>query len=479
MHEKRFTLVELLAIIALLAVVMAMIVPTIIGVIESAKKDAIKSDVRSIIKEINSELVSGTVYDLEDLNIEDLQTVFHIDTRNFSLVETEMTADGLSYHFIGTNEWKGFAVRGTEDNLESFSVTAAPSITMIGLDTVNLEVGGTYVEAGATATDASGKDISSRIQITNNLNVNAEGTYYVSYDVEDYYGNKATTVKRTVMVYPFGYPVVTFSVNGNSTYAKSYSTVVDVTDNVSVNPSSLKYQWSTSTTQPTKESFVTSFTNGETIQTPAGASGGYYLWILAEDLTNNTTIVKTNVFNLDNTAPVITLNGSSTVNIVLGVPGVSYTDAGATATDNIGGTITSSIVTTNNVNVNSFGDYTVTYSVSDLASNSTTAIRNVNVNQLQVEYLVIAGGGGGAGGTGGGGAGGSSPSGAGVHATANTGGGGGGAGSGTNIGGNGGSGIVIIRYLGTQKATGGTITSSGGYTIHTFTSSGTFTLSAS
>jgi hypothetical protein len=43
----------------------------------------------------------------------------------------------------------------------------------------------------------------------------------------------------------------------------------------------------------------------------------------------------------------------------------------------------------------------------------------------------------------------------------------------------GGSGIVIISYLGAQRATGGTITtySSGGftYTVHTFTTSGTFT----
>jgi hypothetical protein len=39
----------------------------------------------------------------------------------------------------------------------------------------------------------------------------------------------------------------------------------------------------------------------------------------------------------------------------------------------------------------------------------------------------------------------------------------------------GGSGIVIIRYSGTQKGTGGTVTSSGGFTIHTFTTSGTYT----
>jgi hypothetical protein len=35
--------------------------------------------------------------------------------------------------------------------------------------------------------------------------------------------------------------------------------------------------------------------------------------------------------------------------------------------------------------------------------------------------------------------------------------------------------VVIVAYLGSQRGTGGTITSSGGYTIHTFTTSGTFT----
>lgn len=38
----------------------------------------------------------------------------------------------------------------------------------------------------------------------------------------------------------------------------------------------------------------------------------------------------------------------------------------------------------------------------------------------------------------------------------------------------GGPGVVIIRYAGTPVATGGTITQVGGYTIHTFTSNGTF-----
>jgi hypothetical protein len=37
---------------------------------------------------------------------------------------------------------------------------------------------------------------------------------------------------------------------------------------------------------------------------------------------------------------------------------------------------------------------------------------------------------------------------------------------------------VIIRYAGAQGATGGTITSSPGYTIHTFTGDGTFATNA-
>lgn len=64
-----------------------------------------------------------------------------------------------------------------------------------------------------------------------------------------------------------------------------------------------------------------------------------------------------------------------------------------------------------------------------------------------------------------------------ASATANTGGGSGGCGAGNSTAvttGNGGSGIIIIRYLGAQRGTGGTVTSSGGYTIHTFTTSSSY-----
>ena len=64
---------------------------------------------------------------------------------------------------------------------------------------------------------------------------------------------------------------------------------------------------------------------------------------------------------------------------------------------------------------------------------------------------------------------------------ANTGGGGGGvrdvtgSGSAYSRSGNGASGILLIRYPGSQRGTGGTVTTANGYTTHAFTTSGTYT----
>lgn len=86
---------------------------------------------------------------------------------------------------------------------------------------------------------------------------------------------------------------------------------------------------------------------------------------------------------------------------------------------------------------------------------------------------------GGAGGAGGGGHGGSGND----AVTQGTDGLGGGGGGGSSTGGysagfgaRGGNGVVVIRYLGSQKGYGGTVISSGGYTYHYFYSDGTFTI---
>jgi hypothetical protein len=99
------------------------------------------------------------------------------------------------------------------------------------------------------------------------------------------------------------------------------------------------------------------------------------------------------------------------------------------------------------------------------------------VSSVTGSAVYRAGGGGGGGdnssGPGGNGGGGAGSTGAATNGTTNTGGGGGGS-IYNNTAGTGGSGIVIIRYQGAQRGTGGNVSTVGSYTVHTFTGSGSF-----
>ncbi len=115
-------------------------------------------------------------------------------------------------------------------------------------------------------------------------------------------------------------PTVTFGTNGNTSYKKSQSTTVTVTNagTSTVNASSLKYQWTQSTTAPAESSFTATFTSGGTITKSDGTGNNWYLWILAKNIAGNTTIVKSNVFYLDNTAPNTTApTATSTTNSIV------------------------------------------------------------------------------------------------------------------------------------------------------------------
>jgi hypothetical protein len=85
---------------------------------------------------------------------------------------------------------------------------------------------------------------------------------------------------------------------------------------------------------------------------------------------------------IDNIPPVIVTNGTD-VTVALG--GI-YTDAGATATDNVDGDISDNIVVTSNVDTTQLGSYTVRYNVQDGNGNSAVeVIRNVTVEDVDTD----------------------------------------------------------------------------------------------
>lgn len=116
-----------------------------------------------------------------------------------------------------------------------------------------------------------------------------------------------------------------------------------------------------------------------TLDTNVLGSGTYTLRFSAQTNTGLTYSDLTLTINaVDTTAPVITLLGSDPVTVALGSV---YNDAGATASDNLDGDITTSIVVANSVNTAVAGTYTITYNVQDSSGNSATQVtRSVTVS---------------------------------------------------------------------------------------------------
>lgn len=77
--------------------------------------------------------------------------------------------------------------------------TTKPVITLKGEQTVTINLNDTYKDAGATATDDKDGDITNKIVITGKVDTKKEGTYIITYTVEDSSKNIAI-VKRTVVV---------------------------------------------------------------------------------------------------------------------------------------------------------------------------------------------------------------------------------------------------------------------------------------
>ncbi len=78
--------------------------------------------------------------------------------------------------------------------------TTAPIITLTGASTINLNVGDTYNELGATASDNIDGNLTSNIIISGTVDTNSVGSYTVNYNVSDAAGNAANQVSRTVNV---------------------------------------------------------------------------------------------------------------------------------------------------------------------------------------------------------------------------------------------------------------------------------------
>jgi len=106
----------------------------------------------------------------------------------------------------------------------SFKVTdnIAPVITLKGEQSVTVNVGENYKDAGATANDDVDGDITQSIEITGLVITGTPGVYTLTYNVKDKSGNAAASVVRTIKVVEHGPPMLTIARNVNGTVTVTF-----------------------------------------------------------------------------------------------------------------------------------------------------------------------------------------------------------------------------------------------------------------
>ncbi|MFA5015804.1 MAG: DUF5011 domain-containing protein, partial [Actinomycetota bacterium] len=213
---------------------------------------------------------------------------------------------------------------------------------------------------GATALDNVDGDITASIVTVNPVDTSVLGTYTITYNVTDSQGNDAVEVTRTVDVVDTTDPVITLlgvspvEVEVGSTYTDAGATALDNVDG--------DITASIVTVNPVDTSVLGTYTITYNVTDSQGNA--------AVEVTRTVDVV-------DTTKPVITLLGVSPVEVEVGS---IYTDAGATALDNVDGDITASIVTVNPVDTSVLGTYTITYNVTDSQGNAAVEVtRTVDV----------------------------------------------------------------------------------------------------
>ena len=94
-----------------------------------------------------------------------------------------------------------------------------------------------------------------------------------------------------------------------------------------------------------------------------------------------------NVVPPDLVAPVVSLVGSGIANIA---QGSTYTDPGATWSDNIDGTGTINTASSGSVNTTTAGTYTLTYTKVDAAGNTGSTTRTVHVVDMTAPVVTLS-----------------------------------------------------------------------------------------
>lgn len=243
----------------------------------------------------------------------------------------------------------------------------APQIVLFGSPEVELKKGDEYVEAGFNATDNNDGDISANVIITGNLDTSVVGEYELTYSVKDYAGNLSKDIKRKILIKreisesdtKLPTLVLLGAAEVNIFLEDSFNEPgYNATDNKDGNISSRVI-----VTGKVDSMEVGTY---EIIYSVADKAGN------KSDSKTRTVVVSKKPSPVDKIAPAIELTGGDVLQIIAGS---KFVEPGFKAIDDIDGDISSEVVVKGQVDTKRAGNYSLFYSVKDIAGNYSSLVK--------------------------------------------------------------------------------------------------------
>ena len=232
--------------------------------------------------------------------------------------------------------------------------TTPPEFNLAGPNPYTVEAadGSDYTDPGAAATDNAASALTK--DTTGTVDMGLPGTYTLDISYTDVSGNVSNKI-RTVNVVDTTAPVI-----AGEPYV---DTEVSQTGSYSMEPG-----------VTASDNSSTALTKAESNTVDITTLGSYTDTTTFTDASGNSATFTRVVGVVDTTAPTVTVLGEA---VVLVIQYGSYTESGATASDNSAGPLEKSILGT--VDVTTVGDYTLTYTFEDASGNVGSGTRLVEV----------------------------------------------------------------------------------------------------
>jgi hypothetical protein len=249
--------------------------------------------------------------------------------------------------------------------------TSPPVVTLNGSDPLTVECHASFTDPGATAFD----NCAGTVPVTDsgNVDANSTGAYTLTYTADDGSGN-TNSRSRTVNVVDTTAPTIVFAFTNLTLGSTSTNCQAQLPDLTGTNYLVAVDACNSSVT-------VT--------QNPAAGTrlplGTNEVVLSAVDPSGNVANSTNAVLVVDIAPPIVTLNGSDPLTVECHA---SFTDPGATAFDDCAGVVP--VTVSGNVDANSTGAYTLTYTADDGSGNTNSRSRTINVVDTTAPAIVFA-----------------------------------------------------------------------------------------